>query len=113
MPCEQSFRSDDCGDLRQNLTLEPLGFGGKPTSLVVRKTELTITELFPQNAIFLNEVLDHVLLPLVQPARNRNDEKRKWIQTGSHRVSVTCGSTFMRSATAIQFPHNTRWKTHL
>ena len=79
MPCEQSFRSDDCGDLRENLTSEPFGFDGKPTSLVVRKTEPTITELFPQNAIFLYEVLDHVLLPLVQPARNGNDEKRKWI----------------------------------
>jgi len=107
MPCEQSFRSDDCGDLRQNLTSEPLGFGGKPTSLVIRKTEPTIAELFTQNAIFLNEVLHHVLLPLVQPARNGNDEKRKWIQTRSHRVSVTCGSTFTPSATSIRFSDNT------
>ena len=93
MPCEQGLRSDDCGDLRQNLTSEPLRFGGKSTPLVVRKTEPTITELFPQNAIFLYEVLDHVLLPLVQPARDGNDEKRKWVQTRSYRVSVTCGST--------------------
>jgi hypothetical protein len=97
MPREQSFRSDDCGDLRQNLTSDPLGFVGKPTSLVVGKSELALTDLLTHNPIFLNEVLDHVLLPLVQPARNGNDEKRKWIQTRSPRVRVTCGSKFTGS----------------
>ncbi len=96
MPYEQSFRSDDCGDLRQNPTSEPLRFGGKPASLVVCKSESTITHLLPQSAIFLNEVLDHVLLPLIQPARNGNNEKRKWIQTRSHRESVACDSNSRR-----------------
>jgi hypothetical protein len=54
-----------------------LRFGGKPASLVVRKSESTITDLLPQSAIFINELLDHVLLPLIQPAGNGNNEKRK------------------------------------
>jgi hypothetical protein len=99
VPCQQSFRSDDCGNLRQNFTSDTLSLRGKPSSLVVGKPEPTITDLLAENAIFLNEVLDHVLLPLIQPARNGNDEKRKWIQTRWHRGSVTWGSTFTASDT--------------
>jgi hypothetical protein len=70
MPCQQSFRSDDGGDLRQNVTSKALRLCGKPPSLVVRKSESTITDLLPQSTIFLYEVLDHLLLPLIQPAGN-------------------------------------------
>jgi hypothetical protein len=52
-----------------------LTVGRKPTALVIGETEPTITDLLPQNAIFLNEVLDHVPLPMIQPARNGNDKK--------------------------------------
>lgn len=75
MPCQQRFGSDDCGHLCQNLASESLGFRGKPTSLVIGESEPTISDLLPQNAIFLNKVLDHVLLPLIQPACNGYDEK--------------------------------------
>jgi hypothetical protein len=34
------------------------------------------------------------VLPLIQPPRNGNDEKRKWIQTRSHHGSVTRGGKF-------------------
>ena len=57
--------------------------------LMVRKSQPLITNLLSQNAILLDDVLDDVLLPLVQPARNGNDEKRKWIQTRPHRASVS------------------------
>jgi hypothetical protein len=41
----------------------------------IGESEPTITDLLPQNAVFLNEILDHVLLPLIQPARNGYEEK--------------------------------------
>ena len=40
--------------------------------------------LDPQNTIFLEQILDDLLLSLIQPTRNGKDEKRKWIETGSH-----------------------------
>jgi hypothetical protein len=55
--------------------VRPARFRGKPTSLVVRESEPPVTNLLPQNAILLNEVLDDVLLPLIHPARNPNDQK--------------------------------------
>jgi hypothetical protein len=106
VPCQQRFRSDDCGNLRQNLTSDTLSLRGKSTSLVVGKPEPTITDLLPENAIFLNEVLDHVMLPLIQPAPNGNDEKRKWVQTRSHRMSVTSGKHIHAVCPSIQFPDN-------
>ena len=32
----------------------------------------------------VNEIFNDVLLSLVQPTSNGEDEKRKWIETGSH-----------------------------
>jgi hypothetical protein len=34
-----------------------------------------------------------LLLTLIQPTRNGDDEKRKWIQTGSHRRSLSHASS--------------------
>jgi len=57
-----------------------------------------LTDVLAQNSIFLNEVLDHLPLPLIQPARNGNNEKRKWIQTRSHRGRLSCGRKFHASS---------------
>jgi len=35
-------------------------------------------------AIFLKQIFDDLLLPLIDPTGNRDDEKRKWIQIRSH-----------------------------
>ena len=43
--------------------------------LMVRKSQPLITNLLSQNAVLLDEVLDDVLLPLVQPTGDGNDEK--------------------------------------
>jgi len=46
------------------------------------------------------------MLPLIQPAPNGNDEKRKWVQTRSHRMSVTSGKHIHAVCPSIQFPDN-------
>ena len=63
----------------------------EPPTLVVGKSEASSTDMLSENAIFLQEIFNDVLLSLVQPTSNGNDEKRKWIQTGSHRRSVSLG----------------------
>ena len=71
----KGFRSNDRGNLFQNLTSKTFRFRGKPATLVVRKSQPLITNLLSQNAVLLDEVLDDVLLPLVQPTGDGNDEK--------------------------------------
>jgi hypothetical protein len=44
-----------------------------------------IAYLFSKNPILLDQILDDMLLMLVHPASDRDDNKRKWIQSGAHR----------------------------
>jgi hypothetical protein len=89
MPCQQCRRSHDCGDLIENPPAKPFGFGGKPPPLAIRKSKAATSELLPENTILLDKILDDLLLPLVHPTGNGNDEKRKWIQKRPHRRSVS------------------------
>jgi hypothetical protein len=43
-----------------------------------------IADLFSQNTILFKQVFDDLLLALIHPTGNRDDEKRKWIQTRAH-----------------------------
>jgi len=89
MPCQQCRRSHDCGDLIENPPAKPFGFGGKPPPLAIRKSKAATSELLPENTILLDKILDDLLLALVHPTGNGNDEKRKWIQRRLHRRSVS------------------------
>jgi hypothetical protein len=51
-----------------------------------------VANLLSQYAIFLDEIVNRLVLPLVQPTRDGNHEKRKWIQTRSHPRSLSRAS---------------------
>ena len=61
-----------------------LALAASRVTLIVVESHTRVTDLLSENAIFLDEVLNDLLLSLVQPTRNGKDEKRKWIETGSH-----------------------------
>jgi hypothetical protein len=46
MSRQQCFRSYDCGDLREDLPAQLLGFGGKPTQLIISKSQASPADLF-------------------------------------------------------------------
>jgi len=58
-------------------------------ALIVVESHAAVADLFSKNAILLNEIFDDSLLTLVKPAGDGNDEKWKWIQTHSHRGSLS------------------------
>ena len=44
-----------------------------------------MAHLFSKNPILLDEILDDMLLMSIHPASDRNNNKRKWVQSGAHR----------------------------
>jgi len=67
--------SNVSGDLCENFPTELLRFCCKPSSLIVSKSKTSTTDLLPQDAIFLNQIFNDLVLALVQPTSEGNDEK--------------------------------------
>jgi hypothetical protein len=65
MPRQQCFGSDDGDHLCQDVPAQFFGFRGKSTSLIIGESKPSKTDLLPENAIFLDQILDDLLLPLV------------------------------------------------
>jgi hypothetical protein len=61
--------------LCEDFPAEFLSFCCKPTPLVVTKSKTSMTDLLPQDPIFLNQIFNDLLLSLVQPTSEGNDEK--------------------------------------
>jgi hypothetical protein len=78
------FRECEGRYFGQHVPSQLLRLDGKPSPLIICKKETSSTDLLSQNAIFLDEIFNDVLLSLVQPTSNGEDEKRKWIETGSY-----------------------------
>jgi hypothetical protein len=52
-----------------------LGANGEAATLVIGKSKSTVANLFAQNTIFFDQIIDSMLRILVQRSRNgRNDE---------------------------------------
>ena len=83
-PSQQGRRRDDCRDLFQDFPAELLRPCCQTATLVVRESHPSVPNLFSKDAIFLGEIFNDMLLVLVYPASDRNDQKREWIQTGVH-----------------------------
>src|SRR5262245_8463575 len=66
------------------LSVEPFGFHCQPATLIIGKTHAAVADLLPQHTIFLHQIFDDLLLPLIHPTGDRYDEKGKWIQTRLH-----------------------------
>ena len=81
---QQRLRCDYACDLSEDFTTKLLGSCGQPASLIVRKSHSTVADLLPKNTIFLDQVFDDLLLPLIHPTGNGYDNKGEWIQNRSH-----------------------------
>ena len=81
---KQGYRRDDGRDLFQDFPAELLRPCCQTATLVVRESHPSVPNLFSKDAIFLGEIFNDMLLVLVHPASDRNDQKREWIQTDVH-----------------------------
>ena len=89
MPRQQGCRRDDCRDLFQDFSAELLRPCCKTATLVVSESHPPVPNLFSKDAVLFDEIFDDVMLVLVHPARDGNDQKLKWIQAGSHCCSLS------------------------
>jgi len=84
MPSQQGCRRDDCRDLFPDFPAELLRPCCQTATLVVSESHPSVPNLFSKDAIFLGEIFNDMLLVLVHPASDGNDQKREWIQTRAH-----------------------------
>lgn len=80
MPSQQRLRGDDAGHFRQSFAAQPFGLGGQPTALIVIQPQALIAELLAEYAIFLAEIIDHLLLQLVHPSGYRDEQEPERIE---------------------------------
>ena len=69
VPAENRVRRDDAGDLRQNPPAEFLASHRESTALGVGQAKRLRTKVLPEDPILLPEIIDHVFLVAVHPAR--------------------------------------------
>jgi hypothetical protein len=69
MPREQGVRADNGADFPEHPSRQELGFGGQANALIVGEAPPARAELRAEYAILGLEIVDHVALLLVDPAR--------------------------------------------
>src|SRR5207247_7491277 len=87
VPCHQGLGRDDFRDLSQQFPSQFLRLGRKPVALVIAESNSPAADLFAKNSILLLKVVDGMLLMLVHPSSDGDDDKSKWIQTSLHEES--------------------------
>ena len=75
MPAQQGVRSDDRGHLCEQLLAELLGPDRQTAALLVAESQTPVAELLSQDLILFSEIVNAVLLLLVEPAGERDDDK--------------------------------------
>ena len=84
MPAQDGVRGDDGRDLVEETTTEGLALGCESSALVVVEPEGLAVELFFEDAVLLDEVLDDLVLLAIEPAGERGQEDREGIDVGLH-----------------------------
>jgi len=91
MPREQGVRADNGADFPEHPPRQELSFGGQANALIVGEAQPARAELRAEHAILGLEIVDHVALLLVDPARQGHNEELERIREGSHELSVPEG----------------------
>ena len=79
MPGEQSFRSDDGGDLGQEFPSQSLGSRRQPPLIIVQ-AEPPSAKLFAKNPVLLPKVVNDLQLALIHPPGNGDQQKVEWFE---------------------------------
>ena len=87
VPSQQSIGRDDGRDIRQHFSGDQAGFGCQTAPLFIREPKPTGSEVSTENPVLLPQVRNRVLLLLIHPARDCNEQKAEWIQRLRHVLS--------------------------
>jgi len=89
VPGQERFRLDQNGQFVKHPAAQFLGLDRHATALAVVQAQPSSAELFPKNSVFLLKAVDDLLLLLVQPPCEGNQQQSKRIHSRAHGVSVT------------------------
>ena len=89
MPREQGVRADNGADFPEHPPRQELSFGGQANALIVGEAQPARAELRAEHAILGLEIVDHVALLLVDPARQGHNEELERIREPSQELSVS------------------------
>lgn len=69
---------------RTEVSVGRSSFRGEPTSLVVGEAQAPGSDLFAQDAVLFQEIVDDVALLLVEPASERDQDELQWMRQRRH-----------------------------
>lgn len=111
VPTQQCVRRHEIGNFVQYPTADKFGFRCQATALIIGKPEPTIAKLLSQDPILFAQVIDRMLLFLVHPSGDGNDEEPESIENVSHlrrplSPLAVCGKRPGRSESATRIMSN-------
>ena len=93
MPCQQGLRSYDGGHFCQQPSSQRPGSDGQTAALIVGEAKPPRAELTAKDSVFLPQILNGVLLPLIHPSGNGQEQKAERVQCLRHRLSSLTSHT--------------------
>jgi hypothetical protein len=93
VPCQQGLRSYDGGHFCQQPSSQRPGSDGQTAALIVGEAKPPRAELTAKDSVFLPQILNGVLLPLIHPSGNGQEQKAERVQCLRHRLSSLTSHT--------------------
>jgi hypothetical protein len=87
VPAQQGLRRDNGRHFRQHPSAQQPSFGCQAAALVVCEADPPAAQLGTKDSVFLAQILDRVLLLLIHPSSNSNQQKAERILPLRHRLS--------------------------
>ena len=84
MPAQNRIRSHDRRHLLEHLPTENLALDGQTASLVIIEHDTFFAEFLPKHAILSSKILDDVLLSMIDPAGQDQEQQLPGLQKGLH-----------------------------
>ena len=84
MPSQDRIRREQRADFLETFATEDLALDCQTTPLVVGEQDAFLAQLLFQHLVFGPQVLDHLLLLLVDPARENDEQELPWMQNEGH-----------------------------
>jgi hypothetical protein len=88
MPTEDSVGRDERGNSGEGASADGFAPDRKPATLSIGQSESPAAELFPENSVFLSEVLDDRILLTADPAGQGGNENLPGLEDSDHRPIV-------------------------
>jgi hypothetical protein len=85
VPSQDRVGGHDRGDLPQDPATEAVALRGEASALVVGQPEAAPLQPRLEDAVFLDQVFDDVLLVAVDPSREGHEQHLQGVEIGPHR----------------------------